>query len=71
MAWMVWVQGSRGPSPQKVFDGHGDKPFLDAAIRDHVLSSHKLKVEEDDLGFDDLAALYPAPKEATSKESSQ
>ena len=71
MAWMVWVQGLRGPSPQKVFAGHGDKPFLDADFGDHVLSFHKLKAEEDELGFDDLVALYPAPKEATSKESSQ
>ena len=62
MAWLVLIRGLRGPAAQKVFDAVGDKPFLDASIRDHVLSSHKMKAEEDELGFDDLTALYPAPK---------
>lgn len=60
MSWLLYVQGMRGPVPQKVFDGAGGKPFIDAGIKDCVLSERQLTADEDEMTLEELSARYPA-----------
>ena len=61
-AHLLWLRTMRGYyTPQKAYDGHGGKPFIDAGLRGLVASTHALKDAERDLPLDELATLYPAP----------
>ena len=69
MAFFLYVEGLRGPSPQIIF-GDGDKPLLDEGIRDRVVEGTTRKLTEDEerliragqLRLRDLERRYPPPR---------
>ena len=65
MAWIVWVNGLRGPEPQKVYDGTGDKGFAEAGIKGAVIGNIKIADEHAELSLDELASKYPVPQLGT------
>jgi hypothetical protein len=60
--YLVYVRGSRGPSPRLIAADRGEAPLIDESIKGRLLSKTKLRIGDRGKSFAELATLYPPPK---------